>query len=507
MRNVINIVNFIRGCDARADFDLKLPICKQIKLAEEYDMPMTFLYQYDALIKPDFTELLKGKEGFEIGIWLESSMWLVEKVGLIWRGREGYEWDWHSNVDMTVGYTIDERKLLIDEIMRKFKEIFGYYPKTAGSWALDAYSVNYMKEEYGIEAALICKEQWGTDGYSLWGGYYSGAYFPCKNNVFSPAQSDNEQINVPIFRMLGSDPIDQYLNGIGTNWQNVETMEPAYFTSGANENWVKWYLGEMFGEKNLGINYCQAGQENSFGWDAVKDGYTMQMRLFDEKRKSGEIEFEVVSETGRKFKDEYKTTPVTTVDAHKESSGTLWFNSKYYRGNLYFADGKIMMRDMFIFNENYKERYFDKVEDSANLYFDNLPLIDCFRWSNENELGGAYFKYNEKEITALEDFKTEIIDNKTVIAKIDTEIGMISVCFKEDSVIFDFPVVGCSLNAISFNDKTSVKSFQNNELMCSYEGFDYNVKIENGDCMIDDNGYTIVSRDKSFEIVLHTDKS
>ncbi len=285
MRNVINIVNFIRSCSTKADQDLKLPICEQIKLAEKYDMPMTFLYQYDALIKPDFTELLKGKEGFEIGIWIENSIWLVEKVGLTWRGRAGYEWDWHSNVDMTVGYTIEERKLLIDEIMRKFKELFGYYPKTVGSWALDAYSLNYMKEQYNIEVALICKEQWGTDGYSLWGGYYSGAYFPCRNNIFSPAQSQEEQIDVPVFRMLGSDPIDQYMNGIGTNWQQVETMEPAYPSSGSSENWVKWYLDEMFGNKNLGLNYCQAGQENGFSGDRVKDGYTMQMRLFDQKKK------------------------------------------------------------------------------------------------------------------------------------------------------------------------------------------------------------------------------
>ena len=506
MRNVINIVNFIRGCDTRADFDLKLPVREQIKLAEKYGMPMTFLYQYDALIQSEFTELLKDKECFEVGIWLENSKWLVEKVGLLWRGREGYDWDWYSNVDMTVGYTLKERKLLIDEIMRKFKEVFGYYPKTVGSWALDAYSVNYMYKQYSIEAAMICKEQWGTDGYSLWGGYYSGAYFPCKNNLFSPAQNSEEQINVPVFRMLGSDPINQYMSGLGTDYQCVESMEPVYPLSGGNENWVKWYLNEMFGSKNLGLNYSQAGQENSFGWSGVKDGYTMQMRLFDEKRKSGEIEFEFVSETGRKFKDEYKATPVTTVDAHKDNRGSLWFNSKYYRGNLYFNNGKILLRDLFIFNEKYRERYFDTVADGQNLYYDNLPLIDCFRWSKENEIAGAYFKHMGKEITASEDFETEIIDNKTVTAKIDTCIGEINICFNEKSVVFEFPENGCSLDAVSYRHAPTVNDFKNNELACSHEGFHYSVKIKNADCTITDNGYTIIPEGKSFELILTSEE-
>ncbi len=498
MRNVINIVNFIRGCDPRADFDLRHPVREQIRLAEEYHMPMTFLYQYDALIQPEFIDLLKGKEGFELGIWLENSIWLVEKAGLVWRGRAGYNWDWHACVDMTVGYTTDERKLLIDEIMRKFKEVFGYYPKTVGSWALDAYSVGYMKEQYHIEAVLICKEQWGTDGYSLWGGYYSGAYFPCKNNLLSPAQSTEEQIDVPVFRMLGSDPIDQYMSGIGTAMQKVETMEPAYYSSGADEPWVRWYLDEMFGDKNLGLNYCQAGQENSFKWEDVKDGYIMQMRLFDEKRKNGEIEFELVSETGEKFRDAYKTTPVTTVDAHKEDSGTLWFNSRYYRGNLYFSHGTVMVRDIFIFNEKYRERYFDRVAEGTKLYFDNLPLIDCFRWSTDTLLGGAYFKHGEKAVTALDDFRTKIIDNKTVVAEIHTEIGEIQVLFGEKTITFEFPEKGCSMEAVSYKDQPAVKEFRKEELLCNYEGFDYRVKVIDADCQVNDHGYKIIPHYKSF---------
>lgn len=500
MRNVINIVNFIRGFDPRADFDLKEPVFEQLRLSKKYNLPTTFLYQYDALIQPEFTDILKNEQGVELGVWIENSVWLTEKVGLVWRGR--FDWDWSSNVDMTVGYTLNERKLLIDEIMRKFKEIFGYYPKSVGSWALDAYSVNYMKNKYDIDAVLICKEQWGTDGYSLWGGYYDGAYFPCKNNILCPAQTDDEQINVPVFRMLGSDPIDQYMNGIGTNWQNVETMEPVYPSSGSDEQWVSWYLNERFNNKNnLGLNYCQAGQENAFGWHTMKKGYEMQMQIFDQKNKNGEIDFEFVSETGRKYKDMYSSTPCTAIDAHKENRSSLWFNSKYYRANLYYADGMFMLRDMFIFNELYRERYFDKVAESSDLYLDTLPFIDCFRWSRENEIGGVYFKSGNKIINAISDFKTTRISDTSIYTETETEIGKIQITFNEKNIIFELPKENCILEAIVYTRNAPVSDFKDGKIQCRYENFNYEITLNNAELKLTESGYVIKPFNKTFEII------
>lgn len=504
MENVINIVNFIRGYDQRANFDLKESVVEQAKLAEEYNLPVTFLYQYDAMVQPEYINMLKNcKAKKEFGVWIEFSRVLIEAVGLKWRGREGLEWDWHSCVDMTVGYTIDERKLIVDEIMRCFKEIFGYYPKTVGSWALDAYSIKYMEEKYGIDAVMICKEQWGTDGYSLWGGYNSSAYYPCVNNMLCPAQEINQQINVPVFRMLGSDPVDQYMSGIGTDSQNVESLEPVYECSGADRNWVEWYLQETFNDKNLGLNYCQAGQENSFGWEAMKDGYTMQMEIFDKRRNAGEIDFELVSETARKYKETYSMTPVTTEEAHKETGSTIWYNSKYYRSNLYYSNNNnnnIMIRDIFIFNEKYRERYFDSVTEDKNLYFDNLPFIDCFRWSKEGEIGGGYFKKDAKIVKAVKDFTVHKIDDNSVYADIETEDGIIRITYKENSIIFEFPSEGFILEAVNYKGKSPVIGFEDNKIQCSYCNFNYEVVLKDAVCKIMEDGYVIIPEKNSFEI-------
>lgn len=69
---IINIVNFIRQTDYRVeDSDRKLyeTVCRQVELVNRYDLPATFLLEYDALINPLYQELLKTKlrNGAEIG--------------------------------------------------------------------------------------------------------------------------------------------------------------------------------------------------------------------------------------------------------------------------------------------------------------------------------------------------------------------------------------------------------------------------------------------------------
>ena len=109
--------------------------------------------------------------------------------------------------------------------MEKFKSIFGRYPSSIGSWFIDAHSLEYMYDKYGIIASCNCKDQYGTDGYTLWGGYWNQAYYPSRLNGYMPAQTAKGQIPVPVFRMLGSDPIYQYDTGVGHTIQGVITLD------------------------------------------------------------------------------------------------------------------------------------------------------------------------------------------------------------------------------------------------------------------------------------------
>ncbi|MBO5257723.1 MAG: hypothetical protein J6C42_09525, partial [Clostridia bacterium] len=113
-RQIVNIVNFIRAVEPRSPMDLMTPVKEQIRLMKEHNLRGTFLLQYDSLILPEYTDLLKALDPaqFEIGVWFETVQPQVEAVGLPWRGR--FPWDWHAHCGFSVGYTKEEREKLVD---------------------------------------------------------------------------------------------------------------------------------------------------------------------------------------------------------------------------------------------------------------------------------------------------------------------------------------------------------------------------------------------------------
>lgn len=147
-----------------ADSLLYETVCEQVKLVNKYDLPATFLLQYDALINPLYQDLLKSKlnDHSEIGAWWELTQPQIEAAGIKWRGE--HSWVSHANIAFSTGYTKEERERLVDVYMAKFKEIFGTYPKSVGSWFIDAHTLGYMYDKYKIVASCNCKRPSG-DGW------------------------------------------------------------------------------------------------------------------------------------------------------------------------------------------------------------------------------------------------------------------------------------------------------------------------------------------------------
>jgi hypothetical protein len=397
---IVNVINFIRAVEPRDPaLDLVEPVRNQLRLLASHGLPGTFLLQYDALKAPRFVALLKNAPGCEIGAWLEIMRPLAERAGLAWRGRPGFDWDWHAHVGFSVGYTPREREALADVLMRDFKETFGRYPQSVGSWIIDAHTLAYLSDRYGVSGSCNCKDQWGTDGYTLWGGYFSPAYYPSRKNVFTPAGGSADRIPVPVFRMLGSDPIYQYDAGfvderMGGNGQPVVTLEPVYPQAGGSPDWVRWFFRTTFSSPNLSFGYAQVGQENSFGWKAMAAGLEDQLALVAAKRNAGELRVECLRDTAQWFRERYPDTPASAVTALSDWQGkgrkSVWYCSRFYRLNVFQEGDRVWIRDMHLFDDRYPERYLTAPCREEALLYDNLPVMDGGRWSGGGVRAGMY---------------------------------------------------------------------------------------------------------------------
>jgi hypothetical protein len=505
---IVNIVNFIRLLEPRdpkiTEDVLYQTVVKQVEIMKKYKLNGTFLLQYDALMDARYQKLLKNlpANSFEIGAWWEIPQPMVEKAGLKWRGR--YPWDWHANIGFSTGYTPEEREKLTDVYMKDFKKIFGYYPKSVGSWFIDEHTLNYMYEKYHIEASSNCKDQYGTDGYTLWGGYWNQAYYPSKVNSYMPAQNAENQIPVPIFRMLGSDPVRQYDFGLGAQRQGVLTLEPVYPDAGGDQAWVDWFFKQFTEGESMEFAYTQAGQENSFTWDAMSKGFEIQMPLIAKLRDEHKLKVETLLESGRWFKNNYKVTPATSVtineDLNESNLKTVWFNSRFYRANLLWEDGGLRFRDIHLFDEKLPSAYLTAKATSNECSFYTLPFMDGYIWSNKDELAGLRFKTmkNGKPVL-LKGGKPKItnpVPGKLLIFW-PLEAGLGQLTMELDEKKLEITVTGLASKNwfldmnVGKNAKLPFQKIGASRVDCQFENLNYSITTPNGKFSVPDENHVM----------------
>lgn len=493
---IINIINFIRQTDyrvANADSLLYETVCEQVKLVNKYDLPATFLLQYDALINPLYQDLLKNKLNTqsEIGAWWELTQPQIEAAGIKWRGE--HSWVSHANIAFSTGYSKEERERLVDVYMAKFKEIFGSYPKSVGSWFIDAHTLAYMYDKYHIVASCNCKDQIGTDGYTLWGGYWNQAYYPSKQNAYMPAQTTEGQIPVPIFRMLGSDPIYQYDDGLGNERQGVISLEPVYKKAGMDRQWVDYFLESIVNQPCLAFNYAQAGQENSFTWSNMRKGLEMQIPILDSLRKENKIQIETLEQSGKWFKEQFAVSPATAVttlsDIRGEGNKTVWFNSRYYRANLLWGKDFFRFRDIHLFDENYKSAYLDKPGTGNQFLFFTLPVVDGFMWSKGTDRAGLRVVQldngNRKELILTDPVVTETDKDILQVSCKDKEGHLFHITFHEDRFEVTAPETNTNFSwalelRTAVGKKLPFTSIDEKNINAEFDGFNYMINCKEG---------------------------
>lgn len=507
-RQIVNIINFIRALEPRTPVDMVEPVREHIRMMKENNLRGTFLIQYDALLMPEITELLKplDKEQFEIGVWYEIVKPQVEAVGLKWTGR--YPWDWHIHCGFPMGYCEADREKLADELFRKFREVFGYYPKSFGSWMFDTHTVTYINDKYGLDALCNCRDQCGTDGYTMWGGYYGQGYYPSKRNVFVPARDKANQIDVPIFRMLGVDPLYQYDYGMDVSadepsWQRVITLEPCcaippefgegdgYLDAverpldggGGNPKWFEWYMRENFNGECLSFGYAQAGQENSFGWQWMKIGLDFQYPELARMQREGLIEVEPLRDTGLWYKKEFSQTPASAISVHNayndDKKKSVWYCTRNYRVNLFADDNKLRIRDIHINSDEIADPYTGKVcPDNVALY-ETLPFIDGFRYTGRGILAGGFITFADGSVPCAD--KMEFTDMGNGCAMVEFSDIRVELSPDGFKLVSDKDFTLEVRRGIDGDHVPAIKVIEGNVITLSYADVDYKITVPVGE--------------------------
>jgi hypothetical protein len=488
---IFNIINFIRGVEPRYEIDLVGTVERQIDLIQGHGLPATWLLQYDALIDPRFRAAMeKLDDRQEIGMWFEIVQAQVEKAGLKWRGRPGFPWDWHAHVGFSAGYTPSEREALADAAMDEFHSAFGKYPTSVGSWFMDAHILGYLHDKYGVISSCNCRDQWGTDGYTMWGGYFSQAYYPSRKNAFVPAQTADEQIPIPIFRMLGSDPIYQYDASIQDNGQLVVTLEPSCEIGGNSPEWVRWFFDTTINSPALTFGYAQVGQENSFGWTSMQKGLTDQVGLLAEIAKKDAARVETLETSARWYRSTYDVTPASAVTAlsdwKNEGRSSVWYSSRFYRINLFWEEEKLRIRDIRLFDQDYSERYLTEICRKPPSIYDTLPVLDGMLWSDEETSAGLRLMEtlpdgSEKELPSGKPVVTE--SGEDLIVEWECRPGVTArVTCSPGS--WSISVTGCDSWALDMTWAESkgvpITEVTSEKLSFKYEGFPYAIRTASG---------------------------
>ncbi len=477
--HAMNLVNFVRGCEPRKkDFDLYTPVVNEIQLNRRYHLPATFLLQYDAMLRADFRELFLSErdEHTELGVWFEMGRPLNEKVGIPWRGREGFDWDWYVNPGFLPAYTQEERRALIDEVFRYFKEIFGEYPRVAGSWILDAYSMEYMSEQYGMDAFCICREQFATDAYTLWGGYYNGGYYPSRTNMLLPAQDKSHRIHTPVFRMLGIDPIYAYDEKKYTpRLPGCFTMEPGW-RCGQDRDVMEWYFRTYYQNPTLAQSHATTGQENSFGWKMIGAGYPLQAEMIRTWADRGDFRVETLGQTGRDFQACFDDTPAAALVALEDWSDSdkqaAWYSAKGYRAGLLYEEGCLYFRDLQRFDDRCVEAYYDTPCTAWDAKYEALPLVDNRLWSDGKEESGIFL---EREVQCMAAAAEQ--DDRTLVLTVAFADG------SQGSITLDeqgLTLTDCGPVTWRFGTSHALQGITGKRLLLSWNGVDYEAAVDGG---------------------------
>ncbi len=374
----VNVVNPIRGDDFWEDQtqDLTTTVKGQIEVLGKQGVVATWLIRFDALDEKEIQDLLKKRSGDELGFFLEITPSLTKAANVNYRQSK----DWHSPGSAFLsGYDQTERIKLIDSSFEGFKKVYGIYPKSVGAWWIDAHSLSYMQEKYGIVSALIVADQYSTDNYQIWGQYWGVPYYPSSRNALNPAQEVSQKIPVVITQWATRDPVNGYGKGVEESTYSVQPNDYIdYHNLGIDyfASLIDIYTKSQFDQ----FGQIVVGLENTYSWNLYKDEYEKQIKLLSERNKINQFKLVTMADFAQWYKNSFPNLSPSHIivanDPLKTSKKTIWFMNPYYRIGWFYTDPGSVIYDIRQYIGGSEEICFLKGCDKLNFATYTTRVLD-----------------------------------------------------------------------------------------------------------------------------------
>lgn len=446
------IINQVRGTSCCDVGDIS-NVASQIDTLEKYKLPAAFALRFDA-INSEYKQLFGRHPQFELGLFLEITPDLCEAAGVVYRGP--VERWYKAENSYLLGFLPVERKRLIDVAMKKFKDTFGYYPKTTVGWMIDSYSLNYLVAQYKITTHEITRDQWGTDSYTLYGGPVGPSYLPSKNWALIPSANP---LSVVMVRQTISDPVWNYGDA-----NSVFTSQPNdYLKGGKNLSYFKTLLEQALAQKPEGL--AVIGLESSMSKDAQFE-FHKQLE-FVAKLISTNTKLTAV------LPADYAVTRLTKSNLVNINAGkagmvsSFWINTNHYRLHIAFDgnSGAAIVDDARIYGDQLIDPYAVNRPDTPNAYWIVPFTVDGSRYFKNNALSWS------QKITQSLKQKLNIFDPCREIFAVRN----LACVEREDGI--ELPLISDTESVVVLNEQLQYRTRQNQLVTLNFfdDKFEINV--------------------------------
>lgn len=360
----VNIVNPVRLSSYNKD--PKASIIAQYFEVAKRNLPATWLFTYDTMQNDGVSSVANQMDkNQELGIFLEVTPLFARDSGVIYNQTDS----WHrSNSVLLSGYTQDERKKLIDHAFTKFREKFGFFPVSVGSWWTDSFSLEYIKNKYGVVANLTCADQFATDGYHIWGQYWSTPFFPSKYHAGIPANDISSKLDLVTIQWAARDPI----NGYNSSLFSIQD----YHVDDYFQRLTRFYTqknNNQFGQITVGL-------EGDFIPVTYTGVFARQLDFVLDMKNKGFVDVVTMKDFANWYRKTFNTISPPQIfeldDILGKKIKAIWYQSPFLRAYLTYnyETYETKLLDLRFYFNNFEEPYYLSLNRDLDLFI-NIPSI------------------------------------------------------------------------------------------------------------------------------------